>query len=162
VLQKSKKYFLVIKYRHSAYHTKNWHSCRKRTDERRKKAILTKKLAWHPNVRVLQKSKKYVLVIKYRHSAHHTKNWNSSRKRTDERRKKAIFTKILIWHPNFRVLQKTKKYVLVIKYRHSADHTKNWHSTRKRTDERRKKAILTKKLAWHPNVRVLQKIRKYF
>jgi hypothetical protein len=83
-----------------------------------------------PNVRVLQKSKKYFSVINIDTQLTIPKISILAEK-TDVSRKIAIFAKILIWHPNERVLQKSKKYVLVIKYPHSANHTKNWHSSRK-------------------------------
>jgi hypothetical protein len=105
----------------------------------------------YPNVYdtlILGCSKKKT-VIKYQNSAYLTKNWLSSRKRSNGSRKIAIFTK-KTKHPNVRVLQKSKKYFLVMKYRNSAYHTKNLYSSRKKTYERRKNAILTKKTYMTP------------
>jgi hypothetical protein len=55
---------------------------------------------------------------------------------------------------------KSQKNFLVVEYWNKTYHTKNWHSSWKRTVKKRKKAIYTKKKKWHPNVRVLQKSQK--
>jgi hypothetical protein len=61
--------------------------------KKEKKVIFTKsKLVWKSDVK-LHKSKKFFSFVKYWNSTYHIKNWYSSRKRTDERRKKAEFVK---------------------------------------------------------------------